>query len=612
MADLIEDERRAERNRLREALFVLPKACPESLPEGYGLKVVAHSATDSVWLLQAKIAAMEGGPTVLVGEHPPEVRVALEQDVPEAEVLAMRLPVGSSSLSEHLNSLSGDVSQRREAFLDYLIAFGADGRPNCWRHSLATPASAFRPGPFPLAALPRSLRDMVVHGSLAHGVDTAYFAVPLIGIMAGCVGASRVVEVKSGWEEPAVLWAAVIAPSGAGKSPPLRALLSPVRERDRRLHEQSMAKWRRYEADLVEWKKQGAKSGLEPPVPPPMLASTLDDATLEASIARLADNPRGLLMAVDELAAWVCRFNRYRPGSGDEQAWLSMYGAEPVKVDRKGAPGSPARTFVPRAAVSVVGTIQPGVARQHLGGQMQRQSGLLARLLLARPPVVPAKWSDATIPQPVLADYVRVVEGLLDLQLGPNGAPRVLPLTAEAREVFISYFDENGVSCHTASVTGRGDLAAALSKLRGVAVRIALCLALARAAQDGVAEIAKQVDAEDMEAGVAISRWFEESARAVYEEWDAEDAAETKYSSRLRMSPAEVETRIVELLTKGDRSRSGLRDAFNRNIESDRMLGALESLRRQGKVDYRIGAPGPNGGCPPEIWHLVASAPAGT
>lgn len=67
------------------------------------------------------------------------------------------------------------------------------------------------------------------------GIDPAYLAVPMIGVLAGAIGNSRVVRLKRSYAEPIVAWTATVAPSGAMKSPPLELVLGPSRERDMEL-----------------------------------------------------------------------------------------------------------------------------------------------------------------------------------------------------------------------------------------------------------------------------------------------------------------------------------------------------------------------------------------
>src|SRR5207248_9333605 len=84
--------------------------------------------------------------------------------------------------------------------------------------------------------------------------------------------------------------------------------------------------------------------------------------TVERLAELLEDNPRGLLLARDELAGWLGSFSRYRGRSALESSdlpyWLSIHDARGLRLDRKG--GDRRTVYVPRAAVSIVGGLQPG------------------------------------------------------------------------------------------------------------------------------------------------------------------------------------------------------------------------------------------------------------
>ena len=86
----------------------------------------------------------------------------------------------------------------------------------------------------------------------------------------------------------------------------------------------------------------------------------VSDATVEAMAAVLADNPRGVLNAWDELSGWLGGFDRYATGNGssDASAWLSMHDGETLIVDRKTGQRV---TIVPLASVSITGGIQPAI-----------------------------------------------------------------------------------------------------------------------------------------------------------------------------------------------------------------------------------------------------------
>src|SRR6266567_199856 len=114
---------------------------------------------------------------------------------------------------------------------------------------------------------------------------------------------------------------------------------------------------------MAAWKRDKNASSDRPqkPAPPQAERFILSDTTIEALAPILLMNPRGVLMARDELVGWTGSFDRYAGSKGkagaDAANWLSMFNAEYIIVDRK--TGTPRTIFVPHAAVCVVGGIQP-------------------------------------------------------------------------------------------------------------------------------------------------------------------------------------------------------------------------------------------------------------
>ena len=118
-----------------------------------------------------------------------------------------------------------------------------------------------------------------------------------------------------------------------------------------------------YEKALAEWKRDKNTTG-EPPTKPEAPQAErciVSDTTVEALAPLLLANPRGLLLARDELAGWIGSFDRYAGGKGGADAahWLSMHNGESIVVDRK--TGIPRTIYVPQAAVCVCGGIQPAI-----------------------------------------------------------------------------------------------------------------------------------------------------------------------------------------------------------------------------------------------------------
>ena len=226
------------------------------------------------------------------------------------------------------------------------------------------PVPAIEPfKPFPVGALPEPLRGFVKVCSKAIGCDPSYVAVPALVVTAAAIGNCYRVVLKRGWSEPAVLWGAIVGESGTLKSPAFKLTLKPLRRAQQAAIQQHAEESKeyepelaRYEADKARWKKKSQGDPPLRPEPPKLRRIIVSDVTVEALAPILLDNPRGVVAARDELAGWVTSFDRYGNGRGsDAPAWLSMYDADAVIVDRK---TGPQRTiFVPAAAVSVTGSI---------------------------------------------------------------------------------------------------------------------------------------------------------------------------------------------------------------------------------------------------------------
>jgi len=153
--------------------------------------------------------------------------------------------------------------------------------------------------PFPVNALPTTIANYITAAARSIACDVAFVAVPMLSCLAAAIGNTRWLRLKAGWDVPAVLWTATIAPSGSAKSPGLAAALRPVEQ---------------FKRD-----SRAQHSGEHSP------RYMVLDTTIEALATLLAGNPRGLLLAVDELAGWFGSFDQYSGrGGGDVAKWLDI------------------------------------------------------------------------------------------------------------------------------------------------------------------------------------------------------------------------------------------------------------------------------------------------
>jgi hypothetical protein len=205
------------------------------------------------------------------------------------------------------------------------------------------------------------------------------------------------------------------------------------------------------------------------------------------------------------MAAWFGSFKKYRQGdSSDAAGWLEMHRAGMVIVDRLGR----GTVIVPRAGVSVTGTIQPAILRRAFSPE-HRESGLAARLLVAMPPAAIKKRPTTEVHPDTERSYEDLIDTLLRLDFNGKGEPIVLHLTKEASEAWNAFYDEFAIRQNEAT----DDLKAALAKLEGYAGRLALLFATISALP---ANLTPNVDAQSVKDAVELTKWFAYESERVY------------------------------------------------------------------------------------------------
>jgi len=343
---------------------------------------------------------------------------------------------------------------------------------------------------FPIDALPAPYRNIVIESASAIGCDHSMVALPVITSAAAAIGNSRVIEGKRGWLEPSVIWSGIVAPSGSAKSPALKEGVRPLLE-----HEKYSLK------NGTQSTKKSSSSCITP-------RHVISDTTIAATAECLSQDPRGLFLVRDELAGWVEGVDKRIGGS----QWLSLFNADSLIVDRaKKEPIS-----ISRAAVSICGGFQPGILRRQLLAAKHRESGMAARFLFAFPEPRPIKWSDESIRVETRAKYEAAILRLLELQpmflTAGSFEPEVLRLSPKSRALFKEYFNRNAAMQFQCDE----NLAAALSKLKSYACRLAMVLELARWSGTDCSEVPTVSLEESMSSAIELVEWFTGEAKKVY------------------------------------------------------------------------------------------------
>jgi hypothetical protein len=456
--------------------------------------------------------------------------------------------------------------------------------------------------PFPIDVLPAAVGDCVRAASCAIGCDSSFVALPLMACLARAIGNKRVIRLKRTWTEPAIIWASIVGKSGSHKTPAMAAAMSFLnREQAKAItaFQEAVAQFDQdkalYDREYAAWKR--AKSTEPPPWPPeePVCNRFITtDTTIEALAFMLHNQFDGVLVHRDELAGWLGGIAEYKGGKGSDLGhWLASWSAAPLTVDRK--TGAIKMIHVPRAAVSIVGGIQPGVLRKSIG-QEHMQDGLCARLLLAMPDPKLVRWTDAEPDHNTQAAMGAIFEKLIGMSPAADGdgnpEPFAMSLSNEAKRVWVDYFNR-----HRAELSDLDDdLAAAWSKLEAYTARFALIFQLCSWAAGEEYASDQLIDEAAMRSAITLSDWFGGEARRVYGLFSESNV------DREQRELIELIRRKGGSVTARDLMRSSRR--FGTADEADT---ALDELVRS-KLGQWVPVPtSPKGGKPTRVFRLVDS-----
>jgi hypothetical protein len=294
------------------------------------------------------------------------------------------------------------------------------------------------------------------------------------------------------------------------KTPAADRALRFVRDRQRAAfaeHRAALAVFEQEQREYESQRRSKSAATIAPPERPLAERFLVDDVTIEGLAPIVEQNPRGVLVDRDELSGWF-DFDRYNGGRGGAEVgrWLSIYNAGPLTVDRKHS----GTIYVPSAAVSIAGGIQPQVLAR-VTGSRHVDNGLLQRFILAAPPKRMKAIPSGDVGFATVAAVEETFSTLLAIRSAEDGGPKVLDLEPEAADRFRAFYQEHAAEQFAAT----GPEASMLAKAEGWAARLALvCHLIAQAGSDPGRGDRVRVDS--IEAGVGLARWAAREWRRVF------------------------------------------------------------------------------------------------
>lgn len=183
---------------------------------------------------------------------------------------------------------------------------------------------------FPLNIFPEELQNFIKELKRTNNFAEEFTAMGILYVVGLAIGNTMHVQAKKTWNVNLAIWILFVARSGLGKSPPMKFLLTPIREQDKilnREYRQLLKEFQEYEALSKE-----EKENREPLEEPKKLKHLFRDFTPERLTQSMEQNKRGIGVHSPEFKEFFNNLDRYSR-SGALQMLYSWFDQEPHDRD---------------------------------------------------------------------------------------------------------------------------------------------------------------------------------------------------------------------------------------------------------------------------------------
>ncbi len=383
--------------------------------------------------------------------------------------------------------------------------------------------------PFPVDALPQTIRDYVVAVSESTQTPVDMSATVSLGVLALCVQGKYQIQGKPDWIEPLNLYTVVVADPSERKSAIIKHMTKPIDsfeasfnqsnaanlkfnkaqkrilERRQRALEESAAKGKYDKQAMDELTKELAEFKEMKP-----LRLYVDDVTTEKLTTILSENGGKAAIISTEGGIFEMLSGLYSK-TVNIDVMLKGYSGDCIRVDRVGRISE----SIMNPALTMLLAVQHNVLAGIMDNGTFRGRGLTARILFSMPPSVVGerKYRTEPIPAEVKEKYYALIHHLLEDKMN-DSITEEITLSPEADKVLESFSNE--VECKLKNEYC--DICDWAGKLVGTVLRIAGILCRASIIRDDFLrdEEPLVVDESTMKNAIAIGRYFTEHAISAF------------------------------------------------------------------------------------------------
>lgn len=367
---------------------------------------------------------------------------------------------------------------------------------------------------FPLDVFPDSIQKIVYELVTYENFNLEYTASCMLSAISTALGNTHRLTIKGKWAINSALYMILVGRPGLGKTPPLNYLYRPIREVDKQILDKARSEYEQTTSTTGRNSENRSDHSEKPRFP----QTIISDFTQEAMMSVHYDNPRGIVLLVDEIIALFNSAKRYSGKSTLIQDLLSAYSGNPLKTVRK---SEDFPLTIPIPCINIVGSTQPGLLSEIMTKEFL-SNGLIDRFLFVYPkngkiPEWPIGLNQNRHPD-IMGEWSAIINKVLDIPLpakdkGMTIEPKGLNFTDEAALHFYNW--NNRIIKKVNSIENDKDVDSRLMKLNGNAARLALILQTMKWA---VGECSLNcVDLQSVKGAIRLIEYFEDSYKRIHD-----------------------------------------------------------------------------------------------
>jgi hypothetical protein len=366
---------------------------------------------------------------------------------------------------------------------------------------------------FPLQVFPEIIQEIVKNAKTSLNYPEAFTASSMLFATSVAVGNTCRVKIKNGFEQSAIIYLCLAAPSGSVKSHPLEFALKPLQIAD----EKSFVHYQKKMAEYLSAKEnlkadKDAQTETETSSKPVWIKNLISDYTLEALYSVHSHNRRSIGVYIDELAGWFKNFERYNKNS-QQEFWLSAWSGKAISIDRK----MTEPFLISHPFISVAGTIQTGLLAE-IAKENRDKNGFIDRMLFVLLQNLKKEgWHDKEMPEELIERYHQIIQNLLVLShlFDDNCEIQtvLLKFSVEARMELFNWV--NMVNTPMVNETHDEEMKGIYTKLEIYVPRFALLLHLLDWATQNKDNPSVTIELKSVQGAIELAEYFRKTATEV-------------------------------------------------------------------------------------------------